>query len=112
MQDCVFCKVISGELSSTKEYEDDLILAFRDIHPSAPTHILVVPKIHILDFESIGTFAEIEVLGKLQAAIGKIVKKINISNAYKVVVNGGKFQEIKHIHYHLLAGFENPDKKF
>lgn len=99
MQDCIFCKIVKGELPSTKEYEDKEVLAFKNINPVAETHLLIVPKKHI------GTFMDLN--GELEGlvlAAKKIINDKKIGSGYKLVINGGKYQEIQHFHLHLLAG--------
>ena len=106
MEDCIFCKIIKGEIPSEKVYEDDEILAFKDINPAAPIHILVIPKKHI---ESLLKLQEedYELVGKIQKVINKLAKELNIEEeGFRVIVNCGKDagQEVMHLHYHLLAG--------
>ena len=106
MDDCIFCKIIKGEIPSDKVYEDDDILAFKDINPVTPIHILVIPKKHI---ESLIKLEEedYEIVGKIQKVINKIAKDLNIEeDGFRVIVNCGKDagQEVMHLHYHLLAG--------
>lgn len=106
MEDCLFCKIIKGEIPSETVYEDEDILAFKDIEPAAPIHILVIPKKHI---DSLAQIQEVD-----EAVIGKIYRVINIiaekqgfkENGYRVIVNCGKDggQEVMHLHFHLLAG--------
>ena len=106
MDDCVFCKIINGDIPSEKVYEDDEILAFKDINPAAPIHILVIPKKHI---ESLLKLEEedYELVGKIQKVINKLAKQLKIEEeGFRVIVNCGKDagQEVMHLHYHLLAG--------
>lgn len=106
MEDCIFCKIIKGKIPSEKVYEDDEILAFKDINPAAPIHILVIPKKHI---ESLLKLEETdyELVGKIQKVINKLAKDFNIEEeGFRVIVNCGKDagQEVMHLHYHLLAG--------
>ena len=106
MEDCIFCKIIKGEIPSEKVYEDDEVLAFKDINPAAPIHILVIPKKHI---ESLLNLEEedYELVGKIQKVINKIAKDLKIEKeGFRVIVNCGKDagQEVMHLHYHLLAG--------
>lgn len=106
MEDCLFCKIIKGEIPSEKVYEDEDILAFKDIDPAAPIHILVIPKKHI---DSLAQIQEVD-----EVVIGKIYRVINViaeeqgfkENGYRVIVNCGKDggQEVMHLHFHLLAG--------
>ena len=104
MTDCIFCKIISGEIKSQIIYEDDFCVAFKDLNPQAPTHILIVPKKHI---ENIAAAAEEDalILGKLQLAAAKIAKDNNIKD-FRLVANNGKGagQSVMHLHYHLMAG--------
>lgn len=106
MNDCVFCKIINGEIPSEKVYEDDEILAFKDINPAAPIHILVIPKKHI---ESLLKLEDEDyvLVGKIQKVINKLAAQLNIEEeGFRVIVNCGKDagQEVMHLHYHLLAG--------
>ena len=101
MEDCIFCKIIKGEIPSTKIYEDENVLAFKDINPAAPIHILVVPKQHI---ENV---LEINEENKEIASINKIAKQLGIDqNGFRVITNCGKDagQEVMHLHFHILAG--------
>ncbi len=111
MNGCIFCKIASGEVPARKEYEDDFVVAFHDIKPSAPVHVLVIPKKHIESADKIMD-EDIEILGRIHKAISEVANKLEITSGYKVVANGGKFQEIKHLHYHLLSGLDNPDASF
>ena len=103
--DCLFCKIVAGEIPSTKVYEDDLVLAFRDIAPMAPTHILVIPKAHI------GSVAEItaensNVVAHIFQVIPQIAKAEGLDNGYRVVSNCGADagQTVHHLHFHILGG--------
>ena len=106
MNDCIFCKIINKEIPSNIVYEDEEILAFRDINPVAPVHILVIPKKHI---ESVIELKEEDekVVGKIYTVINKISKQENIDKkGFRIVVNCGEDggQEVKHLHFHLLGG--------
>lgn len=106
MEDCLFCKIIKGEIPSTKVYEDDEILAFKDINPLAPVHILVIPKKHISSLVDLKLEDE-KVVGKIYTVINKIAKQENISEkGFRVVVNCGEDggQAVKHLHFHILGG--------
>lgn len=106
MEDCLFCKIIRGEIPSTKVYEDEEILAFKDINPAAPIHILVIPKKHIKSLVELEKEDEI-LIGKIYTVINKIVKDQGVKEkGYRVIVNCGKDggQEVGHLHFHLLAG--------
>lgn len=103
--DCLFCAIIDGEIPSTKVYEDELCLAFRDINPLAPTHILILPKTHIpsanaIDETNSAVVAHIfELVPRLAAAEG-------LDNGYRVITNCGPDagQSVQHLHFHLLGG--------
>lgn len=106
MEDCIFCKIIKGEIPSAKVYEDDEILAFKDIQPAAPIHILVIPKKHIPSLVQLEKEDEI-LIGKIYTTINKIAKEQGVlDKGYRVIVNCGKDggQEVGHLHFHLLAG--------
>lgn len=106
MEDCIFCKIIKGEIPSTKVYEDEKILAFKDINPAAPIHILVIPKKHIKSLVELEKEDEI-LIGKIYTVINKIAEEQGVKEkGYRVIVNCGKDggQEVGHLHFHLLAG--------
>ena len=106
MEDCLFCKIIKGEIPSNKVYEDDEILAFYDINPAAKIHILVIPKKHIESLAHMEKEDE-EIVGKIYGVINKIAQEKGFKQSgYRVIVNCGKDagQEVMHLHFHLLAG--------
>ena len=105
MKDCLFCKIIKGEIPSEKVYEDDFVYAFKDINPLAPIHILIIPKNHISSANEI-TPENSTVISKIFEVIPKIAKEQNIENGFRIVTNTGKdaLQSVFHIHFHLLAG--------
>ena len=106
MENCLFCKIIKGEIPSTKVYEDDEILAFRDINPLAPVHVLVIPKKHISSLVEMQPEDE-AIVGRIYTVINKIAKQENIfESGFRVVVNCGEDggQEVKHLHFHLIGG--------
>ncbi len=105
MEECIFCKIIKGEIPSQKIYEDEQILAFKDINPLAPVHILVIPKKHIETTNDL-TKEDEAVIGKIFTVIKKLAKENNLENGYRVVNNCGEDggQEVKHLHFHLLGG--------
>ena len=106
MEDCVFCKIIKGEIPSNKVYEDEEILAFKDINPAAPIHILVIPKKHIASLVDMKEGDEI-LISKIYTVINKIAQDIGIDKkCFRVIVNCGEDggQEVAHLHFHLLAG--------
>lgn len=101
---CIFCKIVQGEVSSRKVYEDDTVLAFKDLNPVAPNHILVVPKKHVAKLAD-AEDADKEVLGHLQLVLRKVAAESGIED-FRVVMNNGRAagQSVDHIHYHLLSG--------
>ncbi len=106
MEECIFCKIINKEIPSTIEYEDDEIIAFKDIAPVAPIHILVIPKKHIKSLVELEQEDE-ALIGKIYRIINKLADKYEIKEkGYRVVVNCGEdgVQEVQHLHFHLLAG--------
>lgn len=105
MKDCLFCKIVNGDINSEKIYEDDEILAFKDINPKAPVHILIIPKKHIESLKSIENDDE-ALMGKIITKIKKIAEEQGLENGYRVVNNCGEdgCQEVMHIHFHLLGG--------
>lgn len=112
MEDCLFCKIIKGEIPSKKVYEDEEILAFEDIHPAALIHILVIPKKHITSLAHLQEEDE-AVIGKIYTVINKIAEEKGFKeDGYRVIVNCGKNggQEVMHLHFHLLAGQQFGEK--
>lgn len=106
MEDCLFCKIIKGEIPSKKVYEDEDVLAFYDINPAAPIHILVIPKKHIKSLADIEEDDE-KLLGKIHMIINKIAEEKGFKEeGYRVIINCGKNggQEVMHLHFHILAG--------
>lgn len=106
MEDCLFCKIINGDIPSQKVYEDEEILAFKDVNPAAPIHILVIPKKHIASLAHMQPGDEV-IVGKIYAVINKIAEDLGIKEeGYRVIVNCGENggQEVMHLHFHLLAG--------
>lgn len=104
---CIFCKIIAGEIPSTKVYEDELVFAFRDINPQAPTHILVVPKLHIPSVAEL-TAQNSGVVARIFEVIAQIAKNEGLTNGYRVVSNCGPDarQSVQHLHFHILGGRE------
>ena len=105
--DCIFCKIIKGDIPSTKVYEDELVFAFRDINPQAPTHILVIPKAHIAGVCDI-TAENSAVVAHIFEVIPQIAKAEGLEGGYRVVSNCGKDagQTVFHLHFHILGGKE------
>ena len=105
MENCLFCKIIAGDIPSTKVWEDDLCYAFRDIAPQAPTHILVVPKAHIDSVNGI-TAENSAVVAHIFEVIPQIAKEEGLEGGYRVVSNCGADagQTVFHLHFHILGG--------
>ena len=106
MEDCIFCKIIKGDIPSNKVYEDEDILAFYDINPAAPIHILVIPKKHIDCIAHLNKEDE-ALIGKIYGVINKIAEEKGFKEqGFRVIVNSGKDggQEVMHLHFHILAG--------
>lgn len=105
MSDCLFCKIIAGDIPSTKVYEDETVYAFRDINPQAPTHILVVPKTHIADCNEV-TSENSGVVAHIFEVIPEIAKAEGLTGGYRVVSNCGSDagQTVQHLHFHILGG--------
>ena len=109
--DCIFCKIANGEIPSNKVYEDDQILAFKDLNPQAPVHVLVVPKKHICCTRKIDESNSVYV-AKCFEAIAKIAKAEGLDNGYRVINNCGEDggQTVMHLHFHLLGGVKLGEK--
>ena len=105
MENCLFCKIIAGDIPSSKVYEDETVLAFRDIAPMAPTHILVVPKTHIPSVDGV-TAENSGVVAHIFEVIPRIAKAEGLEGGYRVVSNCGDDagQTVKHLHFHILGG--------
>ena len=105
MSDCLFCKIIAGTIPSTKVYEDETVYAFRDIAPQAPTHVLVVPKVHLTDTNAV-TAENSAIIAHIFEVIPQIAKVEGLENGYRVVTNCGadSGQTVPHLHFHILGG--------
>ncbi|MBE6661784.1 MAG: histidine triad nucleotide-binding protein [Ruminococcaceae bacterium] len=108
--DCLFCKIIAGEIPSGKVYEDEYVYAFRDIAPQTPTHILVVPKTHIASADEVDGANSIFV-AKIFEAIPKIAAEAGLVGGYRVITNCGPdaCQSVKHLHFHVMGGRQLPE---
>ncbi len=108
---CLFCKIAAGEIPSAKVYEDEKILAFKDINPQAPIHILVIPKAHIACADEI-TSANSGVIAHIFENIPAIAKRAGIENGYRIISNCGDdaCQTVKHLHFHILGGAKLAEK--
>ena len=111
MENCLFCKIIAGEIPSTKVYEDRHVLAFRDINPQTPTHILVIPKKHIPSMASIDEATDEELAACLRA-IRLIARQEKLDNGYRVISNCGPdaCQSVPHLHFHILGGIQMAER--
>lgn len=108
---CLFCSIVKGEIPSTKVYEDEKILAFRDINPQAPTHILVIPKEHIASVDGVDS-SNSAVVAHIFETIPKIAAEEGLKNGYRVITNIGEdgAQSVKHLHFHILGGKKLSEK--
>lgn len=104
--DCIFCKIVSGEIPSKKVYEDDQVYAFHDIAPAAPVHILIVPKLHVMAGADEAEQQNAGIFGHIFIAIARIAKQQRLGSGYRVVTNVGEDagQTLPHLHFHILAG--------
>lgn len=106
MSDCIFCKIVNGEIPSNKVYEDENVLAFYDVNPATPIHILVIPKKHIGSLINMDK-EDYTIVGKIYEVINKIASDMKFDkDGFRVIVNCGKDagQEVMHLHFHILAG--------
>ena len=109
--DCIFCKIIAGEIPSAKVYENEWVYAFRDINPMAPVHVLVVPKTHVCCADAIGA-SNSDLVAKIFEAVPKIAAAEGLTNGYRVITNCGEdaCQTVKHLHFHILGGKKLSDQ--
>lgn len=107
MSDCIFCKIVRGEIPCKKIYEDDDILAFHDINPIAPVHFMVIPKQHVASLADVDD-SHATMLGKLFAKIGELARSQGLSDGFRTIVNTGRIgqQEVYHLHVHIVGGPE------
>jgi len=107
--DCLFCRIIAGEIPSKKVYEDDTMLAFHDINPEAPVHVLVIPKVHIPSMDGVSAENSAYV-AKIFEKIPHIAALAGITNGYRVISNCGEdaAQSVMHLHFHILGGTKLP----
>ncbi len=111
MENCLFCKIVNGDIPSDKVYEDDRVFAFRDINPQAPFHVLVVPKKHVASVAEIDKLEDSEVAACLRA-VAKIAADASLSGGFRVISNCGPdaCQSVPHLHFHILGGRQMADK--
>jgi histidine triad (HIT) family protein len=102
---CLFCRIIRGEIPATKVHEDDHVVAFEDISPQAPTHVLIIPKKHFAGLQE-AEISDAEIIGRCHLAAAQIARKRNIEQSYRTVLNvgPGAGQSVFHLHVHLLGG--------
>ena len=105
MANCVFCKIVAGEIPSKKVYEDDDMLAFHDINPVAPVHFMIIPKKHV-DSLAEATEAHAEVLGRMLAKAGRHAREQGATDGFRTIVNTGRVgrQDVYHLHIHIIGG--------
>ena len=105
MEGCIFCKIVRGEIPCKSVYEDDSVLAFHDIHPVTPVHLLVIPKEHV---ESLASSEErhANVLGRMMILASKLAREQGSNDGFRLIVNTGRVgrQEVNHVHLHVLGG--------
>ena len=108
--DCLFCKIIAGDIPSTKVFENEWVYAFRDIQPQAPVHVLVVPKTHIASLDELNA-QNSALVARVLEAIVQIAKAEGLENGYRVITNVGEdgCQSVKHLHFHVLGGHKLPE---
>ncbi len=107
MDNCIFCKIMNGEIPTTKVYEDEYCFAFKDIEPLAPTHFLVIPRKHIASAAEVDVQME-PVVGHIFGVIAKLAKELGFQEGFRVVTNCGADagQTVHHLHFHVIAGKE------
>ncbi len=108
--DCLFCKIIDGAIPSNKVYEDDMCLAFHDIAPQAPVHVLIIPKTHLASADEVNADNS-KYVAHIFEVIPSIAAKLGLVNGYRVITNCGEdgAQTVKHLHFHLLGGRKLPE---
>lgn len=107
MSDCIFCKIVRGEIPCKKVYEDEDILAFHDINPMAPVHFMVIPKTHVASLAEADA-SHAPVLGKLFARLGELARSQGLTDGFRTIINTGRVgqQEVYHLHVHVVGGPE------
>ena len=102
---CLFCKIVAGQIPARKAYEDDAVLAFHDIHPWAPVHILLIPKQHIATMADVGPEHQ-ELLGRMMVLAPRLLRELGVTNGFRTVINTGADggQEVYHLHMHAMGG--------
>ena len=102
---CIFCKIVAGQIPAKKAYEDAELLAFHDIHPWAPVHVLVIPKQHIATLSDVGPEHE-ALLGRMLSLAPRLMRELGVVNGFRTVINTGRDggQEVQHLHMHVMGG--------
>lgn len=102
---CIFCKIVAGQIPCKKAYEDEQLLAFHDIHPWAPVHVLIIPKQHIATLADVGP-EHAELLGRMGVLAPRLMKELGVANGFRTVINSGADggQEVYHLHMHVMGG--------
>ena len=111
MENCLFCRIMKGEIPSEKVFENEYVYAFRDINPQAPVHVLVIPKKHFASLDDIASASDFELSACLRA-ISVIAAQEGLKNGYRVVSNCGPeaCQSVPHLHFHILGGAQLNDR--
>jgi histidine triad (HIT) family protein len=106
--DCIFCKIVRGEIPAEKVHDDDDVIAFRDIRPQAPVHLLVVPKEHVASLYE-ADMRHHRALGRMLAIAGELARKAGAGEGFRIIINNGRVahQEVYHLHMHILGGPES-----
>ncbi|MBE0439127.1 MAG: histidine triad nucleotide-binding protein [Gammaproteobacteria bacterium] len=109
MTDCIFCKIIAGDIPSSKVYEDDKIFAFKDINPKASVHVLVIPKTHIDSLDHLD-HGQQDLMGYMTLKLPEIARSQGLNNGFRTIINTGPDggQEVGHLHFHILGGSKIP----
>ncbi len=107
MESCLFCRIARGEIPSRKVYEDEDVLAFHDIHPVAPVHFLIIPRLHVASLYDCD-MSHRSVLGKIMALSGRLAREQGANDGFRTIVNTGRVgrQEVYHVHVHIIGGPE------
>ena len=102
---CIFCKIVAGQIPARKVHEDDHLLAFHDINPWAPVHVLIIPKLHIVSMVDV-TDEHAALLGRMMAVSPRLMRELGVTNGYRHVINTGPDgrQEVMHLHLHVMGG--------
>ena len=105
MEDCIFCKIVAGKITSRKVYEDDEMLAFHDIHPQAPVHFMIIPKAHVDSLAQCGP-EHTPVLGRMLAVAGRLASEQGSPDGFRTIINTGRIgrQDVYHLHIHVVGG--------